>query len=417
MNPPDEGTVLVKDLRTKLEQLETLIGQKEEEYQEQLRKKEEAKRECEMVINERDELDKILDECSVDVCKYKTEFKHIRDKYGTKIGNYISNQKFHFFLCYREQYGSEGGEPVIESHRKIIEEHGFCWWGKFSKGRVKGGNYVPLEPFGESISVDGNATVAQNIRSKVLERVGKQDCVYLYLCDPNPPKIRLHVCNVSDFWFGQEQVPYQNDPEHMPPACAHIPGYLFHKREGNCLTCKGLASEKCKLRFLSNFWFKIDNMLPLDDVAIEYENLVNCFTKDSINFAIPILYPLLVFRKEEKSYFPETVKAPTSRPSYTLHVAAKEHGHTRVDVVKSFFDDLNEACNQCFVRVESSTCVRQHSGKPELQKSGKDNEIIIHLPESFRRDGKAMRFKISLDKNTKAEQRNKVEEMIQAHLD
>lgn len=48
-----------------------------------------------------------------------------------------------------------------------------------------------------------------------------------------------------------------------------------------------------------------------------------------------------------------------------------------------------------------------------MRTSDHNDEIIIDLPTEYRGDNKAIQFKIHLDKNTKPEQKKKVEELIE----
>ena len=68
----------------------------------------------------------------------------------------------------------------------------------------------------------------------------------------------------------------------------------FKKREKMCRTCTKVESSRCTLNHLSNFWFKIDEIREIQNVGSEFANLQDCLTKMSIDFSLPILYPLLV---------------------------------------------------------------------------------------------------------------------------
>ena len=405
----------LKELEAQIGKLDKLITDKEKEYQGLMKKTEEEKKLCNEIIYEKGNLEEILNQCSVDVCQYKNEFKSIKKAYSAKLEDSITDKIFHFFLCHRGDYYSTAGIGVIESHKEIIEKNGFCWWGKFIKERGKGGQYYSLEPFGESIMPDGSGSVAFEIRGQVGERIKEGENVYLYNYSPNPPDIKFFVCNIIDVFYGEEKIPYQDDD--YPPQCAYVPTYYFHRHEGNCIACKNINQARCQLRFLCNFWFKIDRIKELDDVEDEFTNLINCFTDDSINFAIPILYPLLVTQRNIRYHFPEIVEPLRQKAVFRMHIPKSEKGHTKMEKVKSFFSYLNEKCHETFVSVESIDCQRHYSGMPQLQQSKEDDEILLYLPSEYRSDGKAMRFKICLDKRTKAEQKQKVEEMIRSCLE
>ena len=415
MQKIDDAQDLLNELENKLRDVNGIIKAKRKKYSEKQKDIEQQADMLDEILSEKAELEDILDKCSVDICNYKVAFENIRNKYDNRIRDHISKQNFHFFLCYREHYARDG-KTVIDSHQKVIDKENFCWWGKFFQERTKGGSFDQLEPFGESIRPDDISNVARNIKAKIKERIKNRKPVYLYNYNPNPPNIRLYVCNVIDFCYGEGEIPHAYNSDESPPQCAHIPRYYFHKREGNCSSCKTINDAKCKLRYTCNFWFKVDKIREIGNVEEEFVNLKNCFTKDSINFAIPIFYPLLVSQNNERSYFTEDVEPILHKTEYAFDIPKKEKGHTRTEKVKKLFDDLNKACGQSFAGVHSIDCIQGFSGRPEIRQCEKDDEILIVLPEGYRTDGKAMRFKIRLDKRTKPEQKQKVEEMIADHL-
>ena len=128
-------------------------------------------------------------------------------------------------------------------------------------------------------------------------------------------------------------------------------------------------------------------------------------------------YPLLVTQKTEKSYFKELVEPILHKSGFILDIPRKEKSHTKSNEVEKLFNDLNKKCEECFVRVELTGCQRVFSGKPELQKGKRDDEVMIYLPPDYRIDGKATRFRICLDKKTRPEQKEKVEKMIREYLE
>ena len=416
MDPFENARKALGELESHVKSLDALILQKRRDFSGWERKIEEEKTLCDRIIFEKGKLEEILNQCSTEVCQYKNEFEVIRERYSGEVESKVANQKFHFFLCYRGDYYGKDKEGVIQSHGEIVNKNGFCWWGKFANKRQSGGKYRSLEPFGESMRPDDGAGAAFRIREKVLERIAKGEPVFLYNYSPNPPDIHLYVCNVTDCFFGKETIPYENRDDRVPPECAYIPEYYFHQREGNCSSCKAIDRKKCQLQFQCNFWFKIDRIRELEDVPGEFVNLMNCFTQDSINLAIPILYPLLVRQRTKKDHFPELVKPIVCDSGFTLEIPRKERGHTKTMEVQGFFSDLNRSCGECFVKVESIGCERPFSGEVRQQKSEGLDEISLVLPARFRGDGKACSYKITLHKQTSAEQKQKVEKMIKDFL-
>lgn len=412
----DQARNHINLLQSSIQDIESLISEKKKEHQNIIHEINDAENDLDEYLSEKAELEEILNNCSVDVCKYKEAFEQIKLKSIGKMEKRIRNKNFHFFLCYRELYGSQKGQKVIDSHKSVIKSKGFCWWAKFFREKDNNDKYQSLEPFGESISVTGAHSVAESIYNKVQKHIQNKSPVYLFLCDPNPPQTQLHVANVIDYWFGNQGIPYQTDLDYSPPICAYIPEYLFHKREGNCISCSSFNSQTCNLRFSSNFWFKIDQIVELENISDEFNNLVNCFSNDSINFAIPILYPLLVTQKTDKYYFSDHIELIPSSTDFYVKIPSKEKGHTKTEKVNKFFKDLNTACNNTFVRAELIDCARTFSSKPEIQKTDIGDEINIFLPEEYRIDGKTSQYKIILEKVTKTEQKLKAIEMIKVFI-
>ena len=416
MDTSEDLRQILEALEGNLKNLNALISNKKTEYLDWKKKSDDEKNIYDRIIFEKEQLEKILNECSVHVCKYKNEFEAIRNKYSDEMQLKVVNDKSHFLLCYRKEYSGKGKDVVIQKHTEIIEKNGFCWWGKFANERQKGGKYTPLEPFGESIKSDHSAGVALRIKEKVDERVANRDPVYLYIYNPNPPDTGLYVGNIADFYYGEGKHPYQDKKERIPPECAYIPEYYFHRHDGNCVSCKEVDLKKCQLRFQCNFWFRLDRIKQLKDAEEEFVNLKNCFTEDSINLAIPILYPLLVTQRTNKSYFPEMVEPLTCEAGFTLNISRREKSHTKVSKVQRFFSDLNKACGECFAAVELIGCQPVFSNEARLQQSEEMHEIYLVLPSEFRGDRKGSKFKISLDKKTTAEQKEKAQQLIEGIL-
>jgi len=362
-------------------------------------------------IAEKEQLAEVLDACGVKTCKYRTEFARIRKEH-TNIGDHSGRKDFHFFLCYRRKYGSRG-DGVISSHQRVIDDTGFVWWGKFFKKRLETGEYQALERFGESVEPQASPKVVPTITKTVRERIKKGDPVYLYLCDPNLPEIEVYVCNVIDLYYGREELPYGGRPDQGRPTCAYIPQYCFHKREGHCESCEAVNPTKCEPGFLCNWWFKVNRIKEIDDIEIEFKNLINCFSKDHIDFSIPILYPLLVYRKKGEPHFPELAALYPHRSGYRFKVSRKEGSHTEKDKIEILFDKLNEHCNGCLGPVASIDCQGRDPSTPELHKTDKDDEILLCLPASYREDSKqAIRFRISVDKRSKG----RIETLIEGYF-
>lgn len=247
-------------------------------------------------LRKKAEIIKTFENCKVN-CDKRIALKILNDAYERQADEWIKDQDFHFLICFDSRhFGSDGKDP-LQAHKDVIDEWGYSWWGKFVKERMGEGHYNMIDPFGESMRSDRESHVAENIQRKVQERIKEGNNVYLYLFDPNPPTTRLLIGNMVDIWFGKGEIPhgYQFDEPH--PQCAHFPRYYFQQRQKICRTCTHVETSRCTLRFISNIWFKINKIKEIENQNFEFSSLMNAHTMAPINFAVPILYPLLVVRK------------------------------------------------------------------------------------------------------------------------
>jgi hypothetical protein len=285
---------LCEQLHGILEEIDKVIEGKALEIIRLVEKGRECEREIDSLIKA-DEIANSLRTCKAD-CEHTHAVRKLREAYEHQAKGLISNHAFHFFICHDSHYlGSDGKKP-FHAHKDVIDEWRFSWLGKFVKERADDGQYFQIEPFGESMSSTPESFLARTIQETVRERVRNRQNVYLYLHNPNPPNIQLHVCNVLDFWFGEGEIPNGDEFKEPYPQCAHFPRYYFQKREKMCRTCTQVESTRCIPQFLSNFWFKIDKITEVENFNLEFTSLQNAHTMIPINFATPILYPLLVFR-------------------------------------------------------------------------------------------------------------------------
>jgi len=307
----EEARNLLSELENDISVIRGFVDEKTRESNALLEEKLYYQKEIDKLVGDKDELDKVLGKCTVDMCPYRLSFEKVREGYKGDILELVKKRDFHFFMCYRGNYYARlesdhyREKTVVQYHKEIIDKHGFCWWAKFYKARTPDGDYEILEPFGESIRPKDFDTVGAMIRERVKERVLNGDPVYLFNYSPNPPDIELIVCNVVDFYYCEEGIPYQNDSSSSPAQCAYFPSYYMASKE-DCTNCKDMDPQRCVLRFPSNFWFKIDAIQELEDVNDQFINLENCFSNDYINFAIPIFYPLLVSQKQQQRYFQQS---------------------------------------------------------------------------------------------------------------
>jgi len=287
---------LQRDLDEKLDGIDTLLRKKEVEFRGLVHRSRRFQRQIETLVKTSEVLN-VLRNCKAN-CTHRNALKMLSVDYGLQTGEGFANQDLHFLICHDSNYMGSDGKKPLQAHKDVIDEWGFSWLGKFVKGRGDDGQYFQIESFGESMSSTPETFPAKTVQEKVRERVKNGRQVYLYLYDPNPPNIQLHVCNVLDFWFGEETIPNGEEFKELYPQCAHFPRYYFQKREKMCRTCTKVESTRCTPQFLSNFWFKIDKIEEVENFNLEFANLKNANTLTPINFAVPILYPLLVLRSE-----------------------------------------------------------------------------------------------------------------------
>lgn len=310
----DDARDLLEKLSKILPELDHLIQEKEKKCLDKIKEKEFHEQDIRRAISKEIELSDILENCSNDVCKYKLAAQEIRDEFSKEIPDRINQKRFHFFMCFRGNYYANPSAPysdrisVIDAHQEVIDKFGSVWWAKFFRRRVETGGYEDLEPFGESIKVDDYSSVASKIKRNVTERLNNGELIYLFNYSPNPPKIELYMCNLIDFCYGKDIMPYEEETDRVPPECHLFPRYYFLKRDGNCISCRKRDPARCILQFTSNFWFKINRIERMEEPQAEFAKFKNCFTNDSINLAIPILYPLLVFQEVERPSPAELLK-------------------------------------------------------------------------------------------------------------
>ncbi|RJR44060.1 MAG: hypothetical protein C4576_13475 [Desulfobacteraceae bacterium] len=282
----------IYELSEKLTDIEGVVEKKKTAFLEMVRNEKSCEERVKTLIRNAKILEN-LKGCRIN-CEHRAGLKAIINN-----GNGQSARKdFHFFLCYEHRLLGRDGESVIQAHKTVIDEWGFSWWGKCIGERSDNGEFYPIEPLGESMSAATDAFLARTIQERVRERIRNQKRVYLYLYDPNPPNYKLHKCTILDFWYGEGKIPHGDEFAQAPPQCAHFPGYYFEKREKMCRTCTKVEPSRCIPKFLSNFWFKLERIESVSDMNLEFACLRNAFTEAPVNFARPILYPLLITHSE-----------------------------------------------------------------------------------------------------------------------
>lgn len=296
--------------------------------------------------------DPVLKKCRSGSCEYRDRLERHVQRNEKRLLEGISKQNdFHFFLTYFASFakGDDGG--VIGSHEAILAKTGCFWWGKFFKQwNAETGKWDELEPYGESIDVERRQDLIRSIRQKVDERIRTRQPVYLYLYNPNPPEPCLHVGNIQQLFCGTGQaLPMDADSE--KPACAFVPDYLLldpaERSRRHCQGCKRKPSDRCGMRFLCNFWFKVGapeggivgkneplKVFTKHDLQEELKNLIDGVTGEALNFAIPKFFPLFVFQKNPIAYFGARPRRVEELP--TVDFARKEGGHTGEVEIKSF---------------------------------------------------------------------------------
>jgi len=346
--------------------------------------------------------DPVRKKCRIGVCEYRDRLeRRVQENEKRLLSEIAKQDAFHFFLTYFEPFakGMPGG--VIGSHEAVLKDKGCFWWGKFfQRWNEETRSWDYLEPYGESIDVKKNQPLVHSIRKKVENRLLIGQPVYLYLYNPNPPTPCLHVANIQQLFCGTgNDMPVDTDSE--MPACAFVPDYLLldpteRRNRRNCQGCRLDASERCGMRFLCNFWFKVnapephigDKNGPMrrftgPDLQRELENLIDGVTNEAINFAIPAFYPLFVFQKEPSAYFGTAApRVTTARP--TINCGAEE-SHTRMDKLRSLVDSMYRTCPY-FTGIRINRRLHEQSSQLAVcDRDQKDpNKLTLIVPRAYR---------------------------------
>jgi hypothetical protein len=201
---------------------------------------------------------------------------------------------YHYLVCWNPEYV----QGAVEKHLDVIHnthfqssDDGSVWWGKFRipmdpKGRP-GEEY---EPYGESKY--GEEAVEEV--SKLKGRIRQGHEVRLYIHNPNPPLTECHVGHIADIHYGESGSLPCDDAGR--PACARIPEYYFHHKESAaCAGCRA-KNPKCRLKHECAFWFKLVDFKP-NVQGEHYRTLLDTKTGLKLNFAVTLLFPLLVREK------------------------------------------------------------------------------------------------------------------------
>jgi hypothetical protein len=318
----------------------------------------------------------------------------------------LNEIKFHLFLCWRKDYASK--KSAIDYHKEILQHEGkykiyskysetqekFVWWGKFRKDEYG----IDFEPIGEAWDSPDIANKFVNI---INNRLLKNEIIYLFLYEPNPPKVEFHVALLEKVEYTGGKLPSFK----TIPSCAYIPDYYFidEKDPQRCLLCKK-EENFCKLKYICNFWFKIKEIKNLD--LQEFNNIINFATNDTINFAIPIMYPLVVYLKKEKIYFDKKTESIKELNTDITPISKKERGHIKEDDVKTFCEKLQKKCE--FIRSIKQIGTTYQEGRigiNSINATNKDNELKFILPEKYHRKNARIILLIILDENTTKEQK------------
>jgi len=364
----------------------------------------ELKNTKEKLINEKEKLEKDVNDL-IEIIE-KEKWKQWSKSYSNI--DKLNEINFHLFLCYRNIYATK--KSPIDYHKEILDCEGkykpylknkekFVWWGKFRKDE-KG---MDLEPIGEAW---GQSYIAKKFVNIINNRLQKNDIIYLFLYDPNPPVKELYVALLERVEYTEGDLPSFK----TIPSCAFIPDYYFkeEKNPERCLFCDRKMNF-CELKYTCNFWFKIKKIkkLPLQ----EFNNIINFATDDTINFAIPIMYPLVVYLKEEKEYFSEEVKEELVTPIEPI--PEFEKGHVKEKEVRLFCEKLQRKCNFIKdIRQIDITYEDRKIGICNINATSKTNELKFILPEKYHRKNAKIVLLIILDENTTEEQKVKYWEQI-----
>lgn len=373
-----------------------------------------AKAHWEQLIAGDEDMIRVLDDCRNAGCEVRDNLaaymSHVTERIVKSV---LDRNEYHVLLSYYEKYAEECEEQVIKSHREIIENHGFCWWGKFfERLDPSKGEYEPVGSYGESIRFksDGDKSLRKSLEDQLNARCASADPVYLFLCDPNPGRPRLHVCEVDSVHIAPASRP--NDSVTGRPVCGYVPRYLFHKdeegrlrRRTDCDSCKHLTADQCVMKYRCNFWFKLTRIEDIAETGVTDDSgqkltdmpavqhllsiLRDSVTGEALNFAVPILYPLFVHTEEPVRFFGHEVEPQPVDYEGVPPISDRERGHTKVEAVEKFLRELHTACPY-FSKAISHRNRKTYKGRHGWEHSRasvtglSSNELQLTLPAVFR---------------------------------
>jgi hypothetical protein len=258
----------------------------------------------------------------------------------------------HLVLVWGAQWFAENPFPYNEviiggdGHYKRFSK-GYVYWGKFFREHDKNGGSKILEP---GLREAYSKTEGTKLCDRFNKEIDTDSPVYLYLINPWFFDQPLTIGNVTRaFYTGEELPPSDEDGR---PSCAHIPHYyfLYGKPVEECQKCRNVKS-KCKLQFSCNFWFRVNQFLPVQHTTI-MRHLYNLVYADGqvSEKGLPFdpvgaaYYPILVNQKQTHDFF--RIKTPNevlkARPDANKFKIVKEDKNEGKfgEEISSFFERL-----------------------------------------------------------------------------
>lgn len=325
----------------------------------------------------------------------------------------------HLFMCWK--YSPEQKTAIV-AHQEVLQGKGhynfmkeetnkFVWWGKFRYEVDKTtGKETDLEPIGEEFE----GAQMDELCREVMAKITGGKVIYLYLCNPNPPYIILHVAKVEEIVSTRGDIP--STPVGERPSCAYMPDYyFFREREKSCTNCTK-RKDDCRFKFKCNVWFKLSEITPL--LPEEFDNILDVRTQQPINFAIPIRYPCVVIQESERNYFGKENNIPLEIPAEKREpiekvIPEKERGHVKIERVENFANKLYRQFN--FIkglRLEEIVKEKMSTHLGSLNAYKEKDKLKLYLGSEYHHYGGGLVLSILLHSQTTDAQKKESHKQI-----
>lgn len=300
----------------------------------------------------------------------------------------------HMFLQWASKFNKDPFDQnwtIINKGNNYKFARGYVYWGKFNKQMDVKGVPDDLESYyGESYGKETGVEISKDLNADILSG----NPVYLYLYNPIASADKLQVANVLEVFYTDGSLPPADEDDR--PACSHIPSYYFHQKLiEKCPDCR-MIKTACKMKFICNFWFKVDAFMTIKEDRIQWETESNLtyaggqVAKIGTDFSLTKgqVFPILVNQKQNRDYFkPFDVskllpmrQENQFKPHYKKGHKGEKYGHELQNFLKKLWDKVR-SINKIQI-VGESHGIQKSYFKPYKQKS--DDWSIIEGGREFR---------------------------------